>query len=225
MSENFQSRVSSVFGSLRHSLKEVADSPLKSDPQDKDYPTSQSSSSHRRRQHYDEHRRFGTRHKHKRSNSNVTPDYIKHPKKWAKCSLSEDGSGQYSGLSGDQINKKAALEFLSCLKSQQQPAVSEDSADDASTCQQNKVVFKRRKPQKIQSESSSSTKCSRTEQGEQDSDGGELKKQGMFVGGVYKMPEYTFGVKMSKKSSLVPPKPSANRNKSIHLCHLEEECD
>lgn len=40
------------------------------------------------------------------------PDYIKHPQKWVKYDLKNDGTERMAGMSADQQNRAAALEFL-----------------------------------------------------------------------------------------------------------------
>lgn len=40
------------------------------------------------------------------------PDYIKHPEKWVKYDLKNDGTERMAGMSADQQNRAAALEFL-----------------------------------------------------------------------------------------------------------------
>ncbi len=232
MSEDFQSRVASVFGSLRHSIKEeVINSPLKSDPEDKDYPINVKNIATRSNPNSKlAPVRTGCRHK--RSNNNTIPDYIKNPIKWAKYSLKEDGSEQYSRLTSNQLNKQAALEFLSGLKSQHEASTVSDFHDavetinDTNLCEHNKIVFKRRTHRIVDSGLNSSTKCHPQQQQEENDD----KKQGKFIGGVYKMPEYSFGLKVSKKQSTSGPLPKSDDKTSKHkntiqLGHLEEECD
>ena len=52
------------------------------------------------------------------------PGYIRHPEKWIKYDLREDGTEKVEGMSADQINKMAALQFLK---------IGSGSAEDEST--------------------------------------------------------------------------------------------
>jgi len=45
-----------------------------------------------------------------------TPDFVRSPDKWAKYSLADDGTNDLKGLTADQVNKHAALQFLDEIK-------------------------------------------------------------------------------------------------------------
>ena len=47
-----------------------------------------------------------------RSGTRFAPDYMRHPEKWTKYDLKEDGTEKMRGMSANQVNKAAALQFL-----------------------------------------------------------------------------------------------------------------
>lgn len=49
---------------------------------------------------------------HRGFSSRYVPDYIKHPERWVKYDLKNDGTERMAGMSADQQNREAALEFL-----------------------------------------------------------------------------------------------------------------
>lgn len=72
-----------------------------------------------------------------------TPDYVKHPEKWKKYDLKEDGTDKLGDMSADQVNRNAALEFLKERRGLVEDERTSDSSD-------NSVTF--RKPKGFQSD-------------------------------------------------------------------------
>ena len=75
----------------------------------------------------------------RRSRSAKIPDFIKNPAKWTMYDLSDDGTEILSeeGLSDDQVNKRAAFQFLEEMKrlrADQRPAGNESCASDSKSC-------------------------------------------------------------------------------------------
>ena len=230
---DFQARVSAVFGCLQHSLKESIDYPQNPDPNErcyplKDFPDDSLDSAKRVARS-----RAGS--KHKRNDPSVSK---RHPRKWIKYSLSEDGSEQYKGLSGDQINKKAALEFLSGLKIKHQSKGADELSDSELTpsskikTQDIRDTNKRgnddnEQPITFKPRFSKKPTKQRVAIPQDESDKND---DGRFVGSVYIMPEYTFGSQMRKRNKIKSttqqkstPQPNDMIKCSISLDHLEEQ--
>lgn len=58
------------------------------------------------------------------------PDHILHPQKWTKYSLEEDGSERIQGISGDALNRQAALSFMDEIRKRKEDAPKENSESD-----------------------------------------------------------------------------------------------
>ena len=169
MKMDFESRSLVAFGSLNSSLKKVTDPPMKSDPEEaestKVLPNDSATRintppSHARQ--FSEPEKIGLGRKHKQSLRPMqtvsghsgpvcTPDYVKSPHKWKKYDLTKDGSEHYGGLSEEQINKKAAYEFLSSLRTNSPVTENEYSTNDS------KIIFRKphRHSRQIKEESNS----------------------------------------------------------------------
>ena len=128
-----------------------------------------------------------------RHGARFTPGYIKHPEKWTKYDLKEDGTEQMEGMSADQMNRAAALQFL-----QERQSLADSELTDE------KVMFRRPKNSKRVLSNTSTDTTTR-------------------AGGIHVMPEFQFGKKREKVNSVtaaVDPPASCH---SVKLSHLEEE--
>lgn len=133
--------------------------------------------------------------------SRYTPGYIRHPKKWTKYDLKEDGTEKMKGMSADQQNKAAALSFL---KGRASSATDGDTRVVGGRTSE-KVMFKRPKVHEwrrnmthvqssVHSHSSNNTN-------------------------VHTMQEYDFGMKRQCKSK----NQKVTYLPSVHLSHLEDD--
>ncbi|KAF1740298.1 hypothetical protein MXB_2292 [Myxobolus squamalis] len=83
----------------------------------------------------------------KRSNKNSlnsTPEYEKNPDKWIKYSLENDGTSLIygSGLSSNEINRKAAFEFFQELRLRKSDENHTNSSHTDNSCP-SKIIFKK----------------------------------------------------------------------------------
>merc|ERR1719505_140284 len=92
---------------------------------------------------------------------NKVPDHVLNPEKWKKYSLEEDGSSvpAHDGLSGDQLNKKIALDFMGELRKRSaNDSQNENEEETMDTCE--KISFKAPvKPCTANDEKSVDTEC------------------------------------------------------------------
>lgn len=209
-------RLSLVFGSLNTSLKPVSHPPLKEEPTQDHSPTDKT---HRRRRTRSRNDTTISRDRSPRRRGEPRqPEYMRHPKKWTRYNLDDDGSqhSAYKGLNDEQINRKAALDFIHKLRQDKTTT----SVDEKSVEPSDKIVFKKPiiRPQNKHTDHP-------TNRG-----GGGVH----YEGTIHKMPEYFVGL-TAQKSSQKPPKSSfkvvdkdtscSNNKKScqiIQLSHLED---
>ena len=128
-----------------------------------------------------------------RHGARYTPDYIRHPGRWTRYDLKEDGT---ESMSDDQVNKVAASQFLHERKGL--------SECEATRPIEEKVIFKRPKDKEFVTTSSSS--------------GGSRSSS---AGNVHVMPEYEVGKKREHKKEVHSGQTSACH--SVKLSHLEED--
>ncbi len=79
---------------------------------------------------------------------NRVPDHVLHPQKWTEYSLKEDGSEGYKHLTGDNLNKRVAAEFLQDLAKQRKvgnTGASDVNADEKIPFQKPVVSNKRKR--------------------------------------------------------------------------------
>ena len=190
----------------------------------------------------------------RRSRSTKVPDFVKNPAKWTMYDLSDDGTENLSedGLSDDQVNKRAAFQFLEKmkkLKADRDPENSESDVSDSksrhgessshSSSASHKLIF--HKPEQLTTAEGGSP-------GEQP----RLKSTGCSSSAVVRMPEYVVGGKdssrrkrpklkvvgrggetesaVSEEGNLKTDEKSTKRRKTsaaaaICLSHLEEEIE
>ena len=155
---DFNERISNTFGSLNATLKSVTDPPLKDDPGDDIHsavegpshikPSSRSRNDCKRISD-EPSREFRSRDRSPTSSRNhmrsrhvpKVPNYVTAPKKWTRYDLTEDGTNKhgYEGMNDDQVNRKAAFDFLNELSRRNtQPA-----ADEQPTDLNHKITFKK----------------------------------------------------------------------------------
>ena len=130
-----------------------------------------------------------------RHGARYTPDYMKHPERWTKYDLKEDGTEKMKDMSADQVNKAAALQFL-------QDRRSSTACEDKHLIESN-VTFQ--KPKNNKRVITTSTNASKV------------------TGNVHVMPEYEVGKKNEHKKKVCSDQiPSCQ---SVKLSHLEDEED
>ena len=200
---DWSERVSSVFGSLNATLKTVDNPLMKEDPNDdsSDADIHLKRSSQRKRTSSSRSTSRSRDRSKRRANdhplcSRMDPDYIKNPHRWKKYDLIDDGTGTagYKGLSDEQINSKAAFEFLSKLHQNQ--TISIEQEREKMLKSEDKLVFK--KPLKINS---------------------QRVPKDQKMDNAFKIP-----VGKSESSISVQAKPqSVSKSKHVTLSHLEEE--
>lgn len=140
-----------------------------------------------------------------------TPDYMKHPEKWVKYDLTEDGTENMERLSGDQINKTAALQFLQSRGL----SVGHGTQDALKKKAAERVVFKRpsRSIRKL------------TEKPE----AGASDYSRISNSAVHMMKEYEVGAKRDQKKKRPGHVSSATAvddkqaSQPVHLSHLEND--
>ena len=235
MNRNFQDRVSATFGGLNHSLKERNDSfSLKSSPEEikhirsvrfSDEKSVQPTSSSRPRS-----RHAGTKHK----ISAKIPDHVKHPSKWTKYSIEEDGSEKFAELTSDQVNSRTALLFINHMKSQCSSATGTSSTLQKDNTLQEMLTHTRECSPDAQQISSDKLKNDDTavhcikfarKSSKVNSDTfNDITPKGKFTHGIYKMPEYVIGseVKSHSKATAINTKRTVPRS-CVQLDHLKEQ--
>lgn len=171
---DFNERISNTFGSLNATLKSVTDPPLKDDPGD-DIHTVVEGPSHDKRSSRSRNdcRRFSdepSRELRSRDRSPTSsrnhvrsrpvpkvPNYVIAPKKWTRYDLTEDGTNKqgYEGMNDDQVNRKAAFDFLNELSRRN----TQSDPDEQATDLNRKITFKKpTSPQKVISSSKTTKK-------------------------------------------------------------------
>ena len=245
----FQQRLSDVFGSLTSGIKTASNPVLKSDPTDSPSPTREDDRErYRERGEPGDHSRKtrrdvrfrgirGSRAYHRPGqHAQPIPDYKVNPHKWKKYDLTDDGSESLSlaGLSDEQINKRAAFQFLSNLKSRKREEEGESMEVEEMDSNTKTIVFK--KP-KTKPKAATDTKDSQTPQlhSATDSDtrtstgtDSSTGDKGSYKGGVYVMPEYSVGSsdrRTTKRKQPTSSNSSTSSNKSLHLDHLYDDDD
>ena len=73
----------------------------------------------------------------------ATPDYVKHPDKWAKYDLKEDGTEKLIGMAADQQNKAAAFEFLQQMRARPAESVNCEAGNEPDAGPTGKIMFKK----------------------------------------------------------------------------------
>lgn len=128
------------------------------------------------------------------------PDYIKHPGRWVKYDLKNDGTERMVGMSADQQNRLAALEFLQMRTG----SATGNTAATGTT----ETLIKFKKPKLKLPEYNA-----------------EVTPPLMFQEKTcnHIMKEYIVGAKKERKLKRVPAE-SPTCISSVHLSHLEE-CD
>lgn len=225
----FSERVSSVFGSLNSTLKSFTDSPLKQEPvedlrerqfsresRDARHPSrSRDRSPHRR--HHIEHRRS--------KRPARVPDHVRNPRKWTKYDLSDDGTNnsEYEGLNSDQLNRRAAFEFLHQLRGKELESCDQETPPSGSRDGEKSQVTFKPKRQGISHD---------VKQGPIHRGPGDQTDKAHYQSGVLRMPEYVVGSKQQRKHPLAKKTLSGgseelNRTStstsSVRLSHLDTQ--
>lgn len=217
---DFSDRVSSVFGSLNATLKSFTDSPCKQDPDDELKQTRGSSRDHKLASHSSRDRSPHRRHHHVtrevRRPARV-PDHVVHPKKWTKYDLTDDGTknSDFKGLTSDQVNRKAAFEFLNTLKHKDSETTPSETTPAGTS-----LPVKFKKPSKVVKEVSK-------EPGHDTCQPASTGSSGPHGSGAMVMPEYVVGAKKQQRPT--PNRPVAQTSRSsassVVLSHLDHEED
>ena len=131
----FSERVSNVFGSLNSTLKSFTDPPLKQDPVEdlRERLESRDTRHASRSRDRSPHRSHHVEHRRGRRPARV-PDHVRNPRKWTKYDLSDDGThnSEYEGLSSDQLNRRAAFEFLNQLRGKELKSCDQETSPSGS---------------------------------------------------------------------------------------------
>lgn len=233
-SSNFSERVSSVFGALNSTLKSFTDSPCKQDP-DEEPKERQLSRESRDSRHTSSLSRDRSPHRVQRRH-HVTqgggrrparvPDHVTHPQNWTKYDLSDDGTqnSEYEGLSSDQLNRRAAFEFLQLRSKEEESRDQDTTPTSASSSRCGQLNFK-----KPRSEKNKDLKLTR-----KTVDEGGHQNTAHYQSGALRMPEYVVGSKqardrLSVRKASQPEGEGVERTSSassVRLSHLgsrEEE--
>ena len=192
LSDEFHKRVDRVFGSLPKS---------ESVPDERRATTVDDSSNYVRGSHIAEVKYKGRMHRVYLNRSSrgarFTPDYIKHPEKWTKYDLKEDGTEKMKGMSADQVNRAAALQFLKERKASDKPNNSDKMSPEE------RITF--RAPNTVEDVAAGQTVCGSS---------------------AHVMPEYEFGNKRHRKRKLRSVPAAEDKTllgQSVKLSHLEED--
>lgn len=132
-------RLSLVFGSLNTRLKSVNDPPLKEEERIEQLECEERIKTSGRHQQIRGRRSRDA----PPSRGSKVPDYLKNPNKWTKYDLVDDGTSHragYEGLNDDQVNRKAALDFIHSLRQHKAPPTETGRHNDSSD---GKITFKR----------------------------------------------------------------------------------
>lgn len=133
------------------------------------------------------------------------PDHILHPEKWTKYSLEEDGSDKIPGMSGDALNRHAALSFMDEIRNRKENAPKENSESDVEMTE--KHVF---------------SKSAIKHKMEVD----ETPPRSQIVEGVNVMAEYVVGrsrAKVPKTQLSSAENPLRSPEDSVELDHLQDQ--
>lgn len=133
------------------------------------------------------------------------PDHILHPEKWTKYSLEEDGSDKIPGMSGDALNRHAALSFMDEIRNRKENAPKENSESDVEMTE--KHVF---------------SKSAIKHKMEVD----ETPPRSQIVEGVNVMAEYVVGrsrAKVPKTQLSSAENPFRSPEDSVELDHLQDQ--
>ena len=167
--------------------------------------------------------------------SHHVPGYHKNPQKWTEYDLSEDGTSSLGGLSSEQINKRAAFEFLDELKRKRSETQTIGGDSEKISSDPSKITFK--KPRKISQRTSDDVARRSHDVPGGSHDHRELShdhaSQGGGGAGVVKMPEYEVGCKpaVPRKRKLLAAtsmeakqsESTANKTKVVSLSHLQDK--
>lgn len=127
-----------------------------------------------------------------------SPGHIQNPDKWQKYSLEDDGTNNViKKLSGDQLNKKIALDFITNLK----PKADSDGKESTEDC---KIVFKT--PQVI----------------EEDNKINDISTSLPHSGQAIVMKEYDFGCKKAKGKQTVRAKEHCSNSNEVALSYIDD---
>ncbi len=151
------------------------------------------------------------------------PDHVLHPQKWQKYSLEEDGtdSKDYESVSGDNLNKRIATNFLQELADRKKKEKKDDDDDDydlEAMDTNEKVVFQ--KPEnlkrKLEDLENDDTRAEKD-------DFNESQRSGCCI----RMKTYEFGQKSQKPQKDEKPVDKIKTSielsgKELALSHLEE---
>ncbi|KAJ7333779.1 hypothetical protein OS493_015870 [Desmophyllum pertusum] len=134
------------------------------------------------------------------------PDHVLHPAKWTKYSLEEDGSDNHAGMTGDALNRHAALSFMDEIRKRNENPSKTATESESDVEMAEKHVF---------------SKSAIKHKMEVD----EVPAQSQVMEGVHVMPEYVIGqspARTTKKQQQVPP---ADNTPSDVVCldHLEQQ--
>lgn len=133
------------------------------------------------------------------------PDHVLHPEKWTKYSLEEDGSDKIPGMSGDALNRHAALSFMDEIRNRKENAPKENSESDVEMTE--KHVF---------------SKSAIKHKMEVD----ETPPRSQIVEGVNVMAEYVVGrsrAKVPKTQLSSAENPLRSPEDSVELDHLQDQ--
>ena len=160
-----------------------------------------------------------------------TPDYLKHPERWIKYDLKQDGTEKLHGMTAEQQNKAAAFEFLREVRKSDEDKITNETEYDTTK----KVVFKKPAGLKQGVRNIKGTQCSHLPISPQLSDKQVKLSDSDHKCNVHVMPEYQVGAKREKKLKRAHPGPLADsvitekkqktataQVPAIRLSHLED---
>ena len=228
---DFSERVSSVFGTLNATLKSFSEYPCKQDPgdeprepnstrQSRDYTRTVSSTSRDRSPRHSHQRRPVTVSRGSSRRPAHIPDHVTNPQKWTKYDLRDDGTknSDYQGLTSDQVNRKAAFEFLNRIRTESRDQEITPTSDDV---RERSMKFKRPLRSKVIREEVVVGEDSHVVSGRQRDSGAHPVSSGTRV-----MPEYVVGAKQQHAPRPVRRLSGTTRERkttsSVALSHLDE---
>lgn len=142
------------------------------------------------------------------------PDHVLHPEKWTKYSLEEDGTEKSAGMTGDALNRHAALSFMDEIRRRKENSNRSGELESDVEMAEKHVFSKSAVKHKMEVD--------------------EIPPKSLFVEGVNIMPEYVIGQSPAKtvKTDSKTQTQAQPANKTPHsssprdavcLKHLEEQ--
>lgn len=136
------------------------------------------------------------------------PDHVLHPEKWTKYSLEEDGSEKNAGLTGDALNRHAALSLMDEIRKRKENSNKSVELESDVVMAEKHVFSKSAVKHKMEVD--------------------EIPPKSLIVDGVNIMPEYVIGqspAKTPKTQSQAHPAKKTPHSPEDAVCleHLEEQ--